>query len=77
MTLEELRNKRYLSQQQLADRTGLTQGYISALERGTKKNPGQVVIKKLAGALQVSGDVILNLFPDTLPESQKSSKTVN
>lgn len=71
MTLEELRNANDMSQQQLADATGLTQGYISALERGVKKNPGQVVIKKLAIVLNVSTDTILKLFPDTLRKGKK------
>ncbi|MDT8900289.1 helix-turn-helix domain-containing protein [Anaeroselena agilis] len=74
MTLEELRVARNMSQQQLAKATGLTQGYISALERGAKKNPGQVVVKKLAIALDVSTDVILGLFPDTFVNGVKESK---
>lgn len=72
MTLEKLRIAKGMSQQQLADTTGLTQGYISALERGIKTNPGQVVVKKLATALDVATDIILGLFPDT--KSLKLSK---
>lgn len=72
MTLEELRIRRNMSQQQLANITGLTQGYISALERGAKNNPGQVVVKKLASALNVKRDDILGLFPDTLPVLEKT-----
>jgi len=67
MTLQELRIAKKMSQQELAQKTGLTQGYISALERGAKKNPGQVVIKKIASALKVSTNTILALFPDTFP----------
>lgn len=66
MTLRGLRLKNRMSQKELALATGLTQGYISALERSTKKNPGQVVIKKLAAALNVSTGIILGLFPDSL-----------
>ncbi|QDR80571.1 helix-turn-helix domain-containing protein [Sporomusa termitida] len=72
MTLEKLRNSKNMSQQKLAKATGLTQGYISELERGAKKNPGQVVIKKLAVALNVSTDMILGLFPDTLPDTKEN-----
>ncbi|SDF70030.1 helix-turn-helix domain-containing protein [Sporomusa acidovorans] len=74
MTLEELRVAKNMSQQQLARATGLTQGYISALERGAKKNPGQIVVKKLAIALEISTDVILGLFPDTFVDGVKKSK---
>lgn len=73
MTLEELRVAKNMSQQQLARATGLTQGYISALERGAKKNPGQVVVKKLAIALDVSTNVILGLFPDTFVDGEESN----
>ncbi len=66
--LEKLRLTKNMSQQQLAEAAGVTQGYISALERGVKKNPGQVVVKKLANALNVSTDVILGLFPDAPSE---------
>lgn len=71
MTLEKLRTMKNMSQQKLAKAAGLTQGYISELERGAKKNPGQVVVKRLANALNVSTDMILGLFPDTLPANAK------
>lgn len=74
MKLEELRVAKNMSQQQLAKATGLTQGYISALERGAKKNPGQVVIKKLAIALAVSTDMILGLFPDAFVSGTNERK---
>jgi transcriptional regulator with XRE-family HTH domain len=42
-----------MSQLELAKRAKVAQGYISDLEAGTKKNPGIVVLKRLAKALRV------------------------
>lgn len=48
-----LRKKAELTQEQLSERSGLTQQYISDLERG-KRNPTIVTIYELALALNVS-----------------------
>jgi transcriptional regulator with XRE-family HTH domain len=57
MTLKEaLRQAREdlgMSQLELAKRAKVAQGYISDLEAGTKKNPGIVVLRRLAKALRV------------------------
>lgn len=47
------------TQVQLADRSGLTQGFISAIEKGTT-NLSDVSKYKLAGAL---GETVERLFP--------------
>ena len=52
--LRELRERKDMSQLQLAKQAGVTQGYISDLEAGTKKNPSLAILKKLAKALGVS-----------------------
>ena len=51
--LRELRERKDMSQLQLAKRAGVTQSYISDLEAGTKKNPSVAILKKLAKALGV------------------------
>lgn len=48
-----IRTKRGLTQEQLAERSGFSQQYISDLERG-KRNPTIVSIYELAQALGVS-----------------------
>lgn len=42
-----------MSQLQLAKRADVTQGYISDLEAGAKKNPSVKILKRLARALGV------------------------
>lgn len=48
-----LRKERGWTQEELADRSGLTQQYLSDLERG-KRNPTIVTIYEIAQALEVS-----------------------
>ena len=48
-----LRGDAGLTQEQLAERSGLSQQYISGLERG-KRNPTIVTLYELASALGVS-----------------------
>lgn len=42
------------TQIQLAEETGISKDYISALERGKTKNPSLDIMKKLSKALNVS-----------------------
>jgi transcriptional regulator with XRE-family HTH domain len=42
-----------MTQLHRAKKSGVAQGYISALEAGEKKNPGIEVLKRLARALGV------------------------
>jgi transcriptional regulator with XRE-family HTH domain len=42
-----------LTQEQLAARTGLSQGHVSHLENGERLNPGMTTLKRLARALGV------------------------
>jgi transcriptional regulator with XRE-family HTH domain len=48
-----LREKRGLTQEELAGKVGVTKAYISQLESGARKNPSLVVLKRLAKALRV------------------------
>ena len=48
-----IRTEKGLTQEQLAERSGLSQQYLSGLERG-KRNPTIVTLYELAAALGVS-----------------------
>ena len=53
MNLKDLRIESNLSQAELAERSGISQGYLSSLERG-EKQPTLPVLKRLASALGIS-----------------------
>jgi transcriptional regulator with XRE-family HTH domain len=53
VTIRRLRETRGLTQAELAKRAKLTQGYISQLEAGMKKDIGAKVAVRLAKALEV------------------------
>jgi transcriptional regulator with XRE-family HTH domain len=51
--LKKLRERKGISQLELARRAKVGQGYISELEAGQKKNPGLETLRKIAKALGV------------------------
>lgn len=51
--IRRLRTKEGMTQEELAKKVGVTQGYISQLEAGTKKDIGAKVALRLAEALGV------------------------
>ena len=51
--VRRLREARHLTQEQLADKSGFSQQYISGLEQG-RRNPTVVTVYELAVALGVS-----------------------
>lgn len=55
-----------MNQDALAAAVGVSQGYISGIERGAVKNPTLEVMEKLAGALGVSLAYLLDLSDDPL-----------
>jgi len=54
MKLKDIREKRGVTQEQLADLSGVHQSVISAIERGHTLSPRLDTLKKLAGALGAS-----------------------
>ena len=50
--LRELRERAFLSQEELAERSGISRSTISGLERGARKKPYPRTIRKLAKALR-------------------------
>ncbi|MDB5364777.1 MAG: family transcriptional regulator [Rhodospirillales bacterium] len=51
INLLRLRHRRKLTQDQLSERTGFTQAYISSLERG-RRNPTILTLQALGSALK-------------------------
>ena len=51
--IRKLREAQRLTQDELAKKAGVTQGYIGHLERGLRKNPSLPALKKIAKALGV------------------------
>ena len=56
--LRQIRNRRGLSQEELAERADLHRTYVSGLEREIR-NPTLSVIEKIADALEVRPDELL------------------
>jgi transcriptional regulator with XRE-family HTH domain len=63
-SLRETRKRRGLSQERLAELTGLSTNYVGEMERGLKA-PGLPVIVRLARALDVGVDDLLRGFTET------------
>ncbi len=51
--IRKLREERGLSQKALAERAGVTDAYITMIEKGKRKNPSLAILKRLARALGV------------------------
>jgi transcriptional regulator with XRE-family HTH domain len=58
--VKELRTERNLTQQQLADISGLHKNYIGMVERG-ERNPSLINIEILAKSFEISISELLNL----------------
>jgi len=63
VSLKRIRTKRGMTQERLAELTGISTNFVSELERGLKA-PGLVVIVKLSKALDVSVHELLTDFTD-------------
>jgi transcriptional regulator with XRE-family HTH domain len=60
VVLKDLRERRGLSQQTLADRVGVSDAYIAMLETGTRRNPSLTLLQRLAKALGVPVTALLS-----------------
>jgi transcriptional regulator with XRE-family HTH domain len=69
MRIKELRKKRGLTGEQLADMVGITKGYVSEIETG-KKTPGAGLVLRLADALKAE---VFELYDGTLTEQKAAA----
>jgi transcriptional regulator with XRE-family HTH domain len=60
--LRDLRQRRFLSQSELAERAGLTQPRIALLENGRVSRPHPSTFRKLAAALEVEPTEVFAAF---------------
>jgi transcriptional regulator with XRE-family HTH domain len=70
MGIREVRESRRMTQERLAELSGVTQSAISAIELGTVKVPGVDTAGKIARALGVT---VEELFPVPEPASQEKA----
>jgi transcriptional regulator with XRE-family HTH domain len=57
--IRQLREQRHLTQVELARKAKLTQGYVTMIETGVRKNPSLAILKRLARALGVPVTALL------------------
>lgn len=69
--IKEAREKRHLTQEELAARIDISPTHVSVIERGTKI-PRLDTFVAIANALEVSGDALLLDVGDHAAESQAS-----
>src|SRR5262245_50520510 len=62
--VEQMRNQRRLSTQELADKSGISYQSLWRIERGQHKEPGLFTAARLADALQCSLDYLVGLYED-------------
>lgn len=72
--LKVVRNQKEISQEELADRTGLDRTFISLLERG-ERQPSLTSILLLAHALETSASYLITQVEDQLRETEQSRNT--
>ena len=59
VNLRFMREKRKLTQQELADRSGICQQTIAAIEIGIRKNPGVMTLYPICRALKCTIDDLI------------------
>ena len=67
--IREIREARTLTQDQLADRSGVSKGFLSDIENG-KRNPSSEYVLKIANALGASIDYLLRGEEATQPSAR-------
>lgn len=76
--LKDLRKKKSISQEKLAETTGLNRIFISLIETG-KRNPTLTTICKLSQGLDIKASELLRLYEEKVAEikTQKDDENMN
>ena len=72
--IQQLREKRGMSVQELADRAGTTYQSIWRIERGEQKDPSVALMRGIARALGVGVDHLINMFGDKDSEARPTAR---
>ena len=70
--LREVRERLFVTQAELCDRTGIAEATISRLENGMQR-PRISTVRKIADALGVSPDELVDWQSDVSPEMGKAA----
>lgn len=73
--LKRLREDRGLSIARLAQRSGITQGYLSQIEAGKRPTPGIGTLIALASAFRITLDELTGFDLEAIPEEPESAGT--
>jgi transcriptional regulator with XRE-family HTH domain len=71
--IKDLRKKKSISQEKLAEKTGLDRTFISLIETG-KRIPTLTSICKLAKALDIKASELLKLYEEKIAEVQSNDE---
>lgn len=75
--LKELRIRRGLSMRELSRRAGISQAYISQMEKGDRGNPKPEVIVKLAPHLNISYPELMNVAGYLVKDNEFTEEEIN
>lgn len=70
MTLRELRERKKLSQADVADKSGVEQTTVSQLELGKVRDPRISTLEKLADVYQVKLQVVVDALAESVQQSE-------
>lgn len=70
MTLRELREKKKLSQAEVAERSGVEQTTVSQLELGKVRDPRISTLEKLATVYDVKLQIVVDAFGASVDEAE-------
>lgn len=71
MVIKNLRLKRNISQQELVEKLGISQGFLSLIERG-EREPGFELVNNIANAMNVPQQLIFLLACDSDSKNMKT-----
>ena len=74
--LKIIRTSKGIGVNQLSRMSGVNASYISALERGEKKNPGMAILQKLANAMNITIDELITEDKNNVVDMEKPTNVI-